>query len=260
MNANIEEELTYFNFSTMESKIYLVLIKHGDLNGSQISKILNCSRSTVYDSLKTMYEKGVVILYSGDVKLYSAKNPNILMEEITQKSIEKANILKNELNKVNKRKKENEYWNIKGEKSLKSKLSQIINDAKSDIYINSNYSLKMIEKELKEAYDRGVRIIHFSFVKQKENYNWIESYYNDIADNPCITTRIMIVIDRKKTLVADILEDEEITGMYTENKLMKDIISEHIHHDIYFTKLAKKNNKNLVENDILLNSNFENKQ
>ena len=45
-----------------------------------------------------------------------------------------------------------------------------------------------------------------------------------------------------------------MTGTFTENQFLANIVSEHIHHDIYLLKLKERERKELIDEDILIDS------
>ncbi len=57
---NIITHLEMLRFSKIEAQVYVTLVKHSKLNGSQIAKILNLSRSSVYSALHNLYNRGIV--------------------------------------------------------------------------------------------------------------------------------------------------------------------------------------------------------
>ena len=69
----------------------------------------------------------------------------------------------------------------------------------------------------------------------------------------------MIVVDLKKTLIANSDDNISYHGTFTENRYLASIIAEHIHHDIYLLKLKKKYEKDLIDKDILIDSLLENR-
>ena len=68
---------------------------------------------------------------------------------------------------------------------------------------------------------------------------------------------MMLVVDNKKTFVASNEDYDEIIGTFTENILMRRIITEHIHHDIYLMKLEEIRNRDLIDEKILIKSKYE---
>ncbi len=64
----------------------------------------------------------------------------------------------------------------------------------------------------------------------------------------------MLVSDMKRAISAGVEENGEFVGTISENRLFIKIIAEHIHHDIYLMKLKEKHKKDMIEEDILINS------
>lgn len=86
----------------------------------------------------------------------------------------------------------------------------------------------------------------------------IEAYDDDVCKRSEV--RLMIVIDLKYTLICSTNDKNiEMTGIFTENQLLANIIAEHIHNDIYLLKLKEKHKAELIDSDILINSMLENK-
>lgn len=249
-------ELEKFGFSNLEAKIYIALLKNPNINGSQISKILKSSRSAVYNSLNNLYEKGAVFMLPGEIKLYKAENPEILIENLKNDYMETAKSLKDGLSFLNAKEKDEQYWNIQGYEGFVLKAKEMLLDSKEEVYINTNYNLNIFRDELKILNERGVRIILFSFEIYPLDGIQIEAYYKDAKEH-CPYKRMMLVTDYKKTLIGSGKDDEFFLGTFTENELLVSIISEHIHHDVYIYKWEEKTGSNLVNKDMVLDSLME---
>ena len=50
-----------------------------------------------------------------------------------------------------------------------------------------------------------------------------------------------------------------MTGTFTQNQLLANIVSEHIHNDIYLLKLKEKYSREIIDLDIVLGSLLEKK-
>lgn len=241
------------NFSGQEANVYLTLLKNPNLNGSQLAKILNISRSSVYSALDSLYDKGAVILIAGDSNLYQAENPESLMESLKNKFSENANVLKEELCKIKVDAPCDDYCNLKGYYKILSKTRELLLSAKKEVYLNSDFEMALFEDEIKEIAAKGVRIILFTFDKHEFKDLPIEVYYNDSLGLKCPNNKkILMVVDYKKALMAGKDDGSEFIGTFSENKLMVSLISEHIHHDIYLYKFRKKYGDDLFEKDVLL--------
>lgn len=244
----IVNRLMEVGFSKTEAMIYMTLLKIGRANGYRLAKELDLSKSTIYQTLDSMYKNGYVLLIPNSSKEYEAKNPELLFEEIEKRFFENSLSLKKDLKKVSIHSKEEYFYKLEGEERIKSTLISAIDSAKKEIYINTDFNLLDLKDNLKRAIDRGVRVIAFCFNKldnmglRMEIYhksNKVESFKN--------SSRIMLVVDLNKSLVVTKI-GEKTSGIYTDNQVFINIIAEHIHSDIYMAKLAKIYEETFNEN------------
>ncbi len=252
--------LEKLNFSKTEAAVYIDLLKNSSANGYKIAKNLNISRSSVYSALDNLYKKGVVFLVPGDSQVYKAENPSVLIEKIKNEFNEATSLLNDKLKDLETPNIEERYVNIAGYNNIITKIKQLLLEAEKEVYINTDINLSKFEEELRQIAERGVRIIVFSFKYQALKGIPIEIYTHCNLECEEKETRIMLVVDCKKTLVADRgPHREEFLGVFTENILLASIAAEHIHNDIYILKLKKIYGDNLISNDIKLNTILENR-
>lgn len=256
----ITELLEKLGFSKTEASVYIDLLKNSTLTGYQIAKNLNISRSSVYAALDKLYKKGIVFLLPGNTQVYKAESPSILINKMKNEFIETTELLEEKLKELETSSVDERYFNIEGYDNIIIKIKQMLLSAKKEVYINTDFNLNIFAKELKEISDRGIRIIVFSFSKLETDKLPIEIYAHEQTGCLGKETRMMLVVDCKRTLVADQGKHrEEMLGTFTDNILMCSIISEHIHNDIYLLKLKNKYKDNLITEDIKLNTILENR-
>jgi HTH-type transcriptional regulator, sugar sensing transcriptional regulator len=248
---SLVEELKKLHFTDLEASIYITLISHRQLNGSQIAKLLHISRSSVYAALEKLKQKGVIFLLPGDQNIYKAQDPATLVETLTSEFIESARIVKEKFSDLEVLHDEDQYWNISGYKNFIQKTKELISRAKQEIYMNTNLDLLVFKKELLQARKKNVRIILFSFEELDTEDLSIE-YYSQHDFYRCPDKRMMLVIDNKHSLIANATKTNDVIGTFTSNSLLVSIVAEHIHHDIYLMKLREKYKTEIVTNDIQL--------
>lgn len=240
------------NFTKTEALVYMNLLKNTSLTGYQVAKNLNMSRSSVYSSLDNLYKRGVVFLLPGDSQIYKAEMPAILISNMKKEFLENADELEEKLNSIEIEDKEERYVNLEEYNNIISKAKELLRAAKKEVYINTDFDLKIFSEELVELRQKGVRVIVFSFSKFNGQELPIEIYCHSDGKSQGVHSRFMLVVDFKTTLIAD-----QNKGTFTENDLMASIVSEHIHHDIYLLKLKEKYNKDLIDEDIKINTMME---
>jgi len=256
---NIIEKMQKVGFNRIEAIVYYELLKNPSSNGSKIAKLINYPRTSVYTALENLYKKGIIFLNQGKTNEYIAKNPKLLFNELKKEIYNDIDILSQELSNIAKKKEENQYINIIGFYNVVSKVKELIIETQNEIYINTNIDLKYFEEELIEANNRGVRIIMFAFDKQDTKNINVEQYNKNMnfSVNKNTYTRIMIVCDSEKVVMGSGENDENFLGTFSFNELLVDVVSEHIHNDIYITELEKKYGKNILES-VKLNTKKEN--
>lgn len=252
--------LEKLNFSRTEAAVYINLLKSSSSNGYKIAKNLNMSRSSVYSALDNLYKKGIVFLLPGESQVYKAENPSVLISKMKNEFNETTNLLDYKLKDLEKSDSEERYVNIEGYDNVILKVKQLLLSAEKEVYINTDIELSRFESELVKIAERGVRIIVFSFKEITLKNIPIEIYTQSSSNCEGKETRIMLVVDCEKTLVADRGPHREaFLGVFTDNVLLASIVSEHIHNDIYILKLKKIYGENLIDDNIKLNTILENR-
>ncbi len=263
MDELLIKQLEELNFSTMEAKVYISLVKNGPLNGSKIAKDLSSSRSSVYSALDNLTDRSIIFPAPGDTNIFRAENPDTLFTKLKNRYTQSADILKINMAKLNYKSENRDFINIKGLENIIAKSKEILLSAHKEVYINTCLDLQIFKEEFILLNKKGVKIIVFTYTDLDAHGLPIDLYFNrqDRAQTKmCNEVRLMIVTDLKTTLIASGVTDEaEITGTFTENPLLSSIVSEHIHHDIYLLKLKNRHNKNIIDEDILINTLLENR-
>jgi len=200
-------------------------------------------RTSVYAGIEVLYKKGAINLLSESTNIYIAKDPIEFIKKLKEEYLESANFLEKEFENIESFEEEGEFYNLKGYKNTIDQIKKMINLAQKEIYINTNYDLENFKIELKNAKERDVRIILFTFEEQDFEKYGIEAYYNPkfitCGKNSLKTQRIMIVVDNNIAFIGNGKKENEFFGSFSCNKLFVQIISEHIHHDIYLFEIEK---------------------
>jgi sugar-specific transcriptional regulator TrmB len=256
----IIEKLQNFNFTKIEAEVYVSLLKNGQLNGSQVSKLLGLSRTSVYSALDSLYEKGYVFMLSGEPTVYKVQDPKLLVKNIKEEYLNSIDYLENTITKFKIYGGQEQFWNIKGYDNFINNTKRLLLTAENEVYISTNFELQLFKEELNYLREKNVRVIIFSFEQLNVEGLDVEFYHHEYKETYSEGRRWMMVIDNQRSFIANENRYKEVFGTVTENALMVSITAEHIHHDIYLLKLKKKHNKDLVTEDILIKSNFEKKQ
>ena len=132
------KEPEIFDLTDTEAKIYVLLLKLGSVKASEIIKRAQLHRTTVYDVLERLIEKGLAsVVVKNDKKYFEATSPKKFLDKIEE---QKAGLLKKEqaaknivfeLEKIKKGKNEQSSVRIYyGKEGLKTVLEDIIIEGK----------------------------------------------------------------------------------------------------------------------------------
>ncbi len=122
MMEDIGKTLERIGLTSNEAKIYLSILKNGSSKVGKISKISQMNRTTTYDVLNRLLDKGLIgYKIKGKVKYFEVSNPNQLKDFIEEKRFEVIRLLP-ELEKLYKSPEEKYnvtlYYGYRGVKSV----------------------------------------------------------------------------------------------------------------------------------------------
>lgn len=254
------ELLKSIHFTETEATIYVHLLKNPGLTVFQISKDLHLSRTSIYSTIDQMYEKGILLLENGSKDLYFAEDPNALLSKLAKIYQKNIDDLKKTMSSIDSGVNREPYLNIIGYFNILGKIRTMLYGAEKEVYMNTDMELEQFDDCFSHLERKGVDVYIFSF--RDTDYKRTNVHIFTHKYKPSLQTRMMLVIDMNSVLVANHLVDrDEWMGTITKNDLMVNIITEHIHHDIYLLRLKNKLNQSLFElyPDLGISSKFERK-
>ena len=144
----IEKVLEKLGFSPNEIKVYIALNSHGSTKAGKVAKIAHIDRSSCYNALNTLLEKGLASYVSiGKVKWFQATGPKRLLDYLKEQEEDVKSILPklDELHKATKI--EGQVRLFKGIKGIKTIFLDIIKEKKDNYVFGSEgkFSEKMPE-------------------------------------------------------------------------------------------------------------------
>lgn len=133
----IDNVLSEMGFEEREAKIYLLLIKEGDMPALKIARKTGIDRTTTYDILERLIGKGFVSTYSKNKsKHFKPLKPNKLLDYFKEKYSSLQKIIP-EMNKLSNKTQEKTSCEIfQGKDGLKTALNDLIKYGKDYKVIN----------------------------------------------------------------------------------------------------------------------------
>lgn len=217
---NIQETLEHIGLSKNEIKIYLTLLDHGSMKAGKIAKDAKIDRSSCYNSLQNLLNKGIVsYVIIGKVKWFQAATPRRLLEYLKEQEEDLKNILPELMQRHRSVKKEGQVRLFKGTKGIKSIFMDIIRE-KTDNYVfgsEGQFSENLPEfakqfARMKE--EKGIRtslLLRKGRREEATNESTNYKFLPGICESPVVTN-----IYGKK--IAIIIWTDEPEGIVIENE------------------------------------------
>jgi len=201
-----EKVLERLGFSPNEIKVYLTLNDQGLMKAGKVAKIAKIDRSSCYNSLKILIEKGLVsYVITGNVKMFNATGPRRLLEYVKEQERDVEEIVP-ELHKRHKAAKvEGQVRMFKGIKGVKSIFLDIARKGEDNFVFGSEGQFSERMPEFALQFDRlkmeaniRTKLILRKGRKEKDTKTTEYRYISKIAESPAVTNiygdRIAIVI------------------------------------------------------------------
>ncbi len=232
--------LLEIGFTLNEAKVYLTLLQNRYLNGYEISKLSNVSRSLVYNVIDRLVAKGFVLKSEGQINYYCALPYDKVIEKIKNDNINKLNVAREKLKNYSRIENESEYiFNIKGIDEFFSKANDLILNAKKEISISiRKEDFPKIEESLSIASKKGIKIYIFSFSNIDFPYGELFSYQLKDPTSLFPYRRISIVVDGKEVIIGENAGDKSICVL-SKNHALVSMTTDEIVLNIFWLKYIK---------------------
>lgn len=229
----IARKMTELGFTKYEAKAYVSLLNNFPVTRYELSKESGVPRSAIYDVIRRLESYGAVNALSTQPEKYIPLPPDEFLKMLERRYLEKLEDFREGLSEVDTNIEIGQLWNVTGYSNLISKTKEMIADAQEEIYVSGwKCEIAEIEKELREAAARGVKVVLFSFTKIPEigmvfSYGLNERELEKIWDHKLILLR-----DRKELLMGEANKKIHCQAAWTKNKALVGIAANHIVLDI----------------------------
>jgi len=214
----IEEVLRNLGLTSNEIRVYLALNDHGSSKAGEVANIAGIDRSSCYNSLRILIDKGLVSYVSiGKVKWFQATGPKRILDYLKEQEEDVKNILP-ELDKRHKASKiKGQVRLFKGIKGIKTIFKDIIATGKDNFAFGSEgqFSKRMPEFALQFDRMKKENKIHTKIIirRGRKEIDTKTSEYRNFpfaAESPAVTN---IYGDK----IAILIWTDEPEGIIIEN-------------------------------------------
>ena len=234
----IEKELVQilseFGFNASVGKAYISLLKNNPATGYEISARSGIPRSAIYNVLKNMESQGLINSVAQSPRKYIPLAPSSLVEHLDHLHSHRIESLTETLGEFDTNDESFDFWHVHGYQNIFLKMKECVKNCREKLFVNGwDKDFVKLNGELEEAEKRGVEITLFSFSKISKkigvtvSYNLVEKDLLEIWK-----PKILLVSDHEVTLMGGAVEDESTRAIWTQNKAIIEIATDHIVLDI----------------------------
>ena len=228
---NTEETLRELGLNNTEVKIYLASLKLGISSVYKISEETLLPRSTCYDSLKSLQEKGLIAsLIKNNKKHFEAANPEKIISQLEEKKSKIKEIIPS-LNKIKESSKEKPKIKLFiGKEGIKTILESVLNcnkdfsifgnfgkfkeflDFYSDLFVTKRIDKKLKCKLIEEKSEKNI-LLKNSDKKELRETKFLSGL--EAINSECFIfgDKIAFIALSKEYPFAILIENEEIANL-----------------------------------------------
>lgn len=204
--SSIEATLKKIGLSQNETKVYLALNEHGSMKAGKIAKTVHMDRSSVYNAIQMLLDKGFVsYVLIGKVKWFKATTPKRILEYLKEQEEDINKILPELINKHKRKSFEGQVRLFKGVKGVKSVFLDMIRTGKDNYVFGSEGQFSERMPEFAYQFDRmkkekniKTQLLLRKDRKEIDSKTSTYKYIPNIKESPAVTNiygdKISIII------------------------------------------------------------------
>ncbi len=233
---NLIDELKNIGLNSYESKVYIALLKKYPATGYEVSQLADIPQSRAYDALKSLENENLVTSNNEKPQKFTPISPKELTRRYKRKMSTTLDYLEKNLPQI-----QDTYYeplhNIEGYDNILNKLKEIINNAKSSIYLEIwNEDYKLLENEIKNAYERDMDIKIIGYGDIRTNYGLLYLHQGGREIEYGAGSRLIFLLADSVECVFGRIQ-QSVT--WTMNVDISFLLKEFIVHDMYLLDVGQ---------------------
>jgi Predicted transcriptional regulators len=234
-------KLEKLGLSSYEAKALVALMQKHPANGYEISKLAKIPPSKVYETLKRLKNKSLVITDEqvDPVQYYPIPHEK-LVNMMRQDYVSTIEALEQELQQIEPLPNIDLSWNVMGYQAVIAKMLQVVANSSRVLMLSVwPQEFGVIREEVAKAEKRGVKVIAGIFGDCGLENGFENSFFINLArcgesSQKRLTSRFTaIVADTAEVIVSEINEGDDTVGIWTQIPVIVLLAKEYIRHDIW---------------------------
>ena len=222
----MKEELQNAGMTGNESLVYTTMLENGPSHAGLISRKSGLHRRVVYDTIERLIKKGLVgYILENNVKLFSASNPNRVIELLKEKEQYISEIMPSMMDLYSKTREKEETSFYKGKNGLKTVFEDQLSSGKDILILGASplayemmeFYFHWFDKRRALSKIRTRAIIHKPLGKKKIplcEFRYLPQKYSSLLAVNIYGNKVAIVFWSKEKPFAVVISQKEIAQGY----------------------------------------------
>jgi HTH-type transcriptional regulator, sugar sensing transcriptional regulator len=230
-------KLEKLGLSSYEAKALFALMQKHPANGYEISKLAKIPPAKVYETLKRLKNKGVIITDDqvDPIQYYPIPHEK-LIHMLKQDYVSTIEALEQELQELQPLPNIDLSWNLLGYQAVITKITQLIEKSTGVLMVSIwPQEFPLVRNAVIEAQKRGVRVIIAIFGNcELEGPYVINLSKCGVTSEKRLHARLTIAVaDSDEVVISEMNESEDTVGIWTAIPGIVLVAKEYIKHDIW---------------------------
>ncbi len=240
MDTDPISKLVRLGFSEYEAKAYVALLRQSPATGYHLSKVSAVPRSMIYEVLAKLVARGAAMtLRKGDSTLYAAIPADEFLDHLQREHQELTTSLKDDLATLASPTDLEYVWNIEGRKNILSKAVEMIDQARSRIYLALvPATFPDLRPALERAVSRGARVVLYTTANlDLPGGHIVVAHVSEETLGQARGLGLVLVVDGKQVLIGEWLAADHARASWTSSPLLVFIAEHHLRTDLYLPRI-----------------------
>jgi sugar-specific transcriptional regulator TrmB len=243
--SSVVDRLVKLGFSVYESRTYVGLLSLGTATGYSVSNETGVPQPKVYETLRRLAERGVVVQTSDRPARYSAVPADTLLERLEEEFAERLRGARDELAAVTAGDGSAEpsvVWHYTGLPEIAERARVMLGVAEGHVYLSGRASdLALLADAVAQADARGVEftILHFGRLPfAAPGGRTFRHASTDAALYPSRQAHhLAVVVDSRESLWAVARDGRNWDAVFSDDPLQASVVKGYIRHDIFVQRI-----------------------
>jgi len=234
------DKLVKIGFSEYEAKAYIALLRESPVSGYQLSKLSGVPRSMIYEVLGKLTARGAAMtLHTGGATKYAPVPAAEFLDQLLQEQKDLVVSLKDDVAHLTSAPDLEYVWNIEGHENILAKAEEMIDQAKSRIYLALlPATFPELKPVLEEAIGQDVRVVVYTTSEiELPGGQVVAAPMSEEALSQAGGLGLILVIDGEEVLIAEWLTATRARASWTSSPLLVFIAEHHLRTDLYLPQI-----------------------